>query len=143
MNSRILRGEQPRTNSVRPTGRIKALRPGEKRHSEMTPVEKWLYKRSRFMELLPTRLGPLDERFQLLIKLANRESYEFSDKEGELIVARLLGWVDAVEKSFKSRKPVQPIDLPQVALDSDMAPPVDDQTLPPLRDFGRHLVSYA
>lgn len=130
-NDRLYIGKQPRTNAVPQTTSFEALRPGEKKQSEMTTTEKWRYHRSRFLELLPGRLGALEERFQLLVKLSNRESYEFSEEEAKFLVRRLRGWVDAVEKSFKGRKPFYPVDLSPVALDMDMAPPAD------LYDFRR------
>ncbi|MGE3279715.1 MAG: hypothetical protein AB7H90_03345 [Alphaproteobacteria bacterium] len=89
----------------------------------MTATEKWLDRRDRVFRVLPTRLSLLDERFNQLIKAADRERYELTDEEVEMIVGRVWAWAEAVEDSFHARQEIQPRNLPTVVLDDDLTPP--------------------
>lgn len=108
---------------IRQTRLTTASQPGApKRYpSDGTDLEKFLYKRERWVELFPARFRELDYRFQLLIKLANDETYKFSSKETALIVARLNAWTKAVEQSFERHRVLSPVDLPAFTPESTEA----------------------
>lgn len=122
-DGRLMSVEQPRHPGVRTRGRKRVLPVDKKPYKDMTPTERWWDRRDRLFRVLPTRLSLLDAPFHNLLKVADRERYEITDEEVDLIVARVNAWAEAVEESFRSRQELQPAELPVVALDHDLAPP--------------------
>ena len=86
-----------------------------------TPEQKFLFRRRAFIRNVSKRVPKLDKEFQLLLNLSSRETYKYSAKEGERLVARCRAWTDAVEESFKRRNPFRPMDLPPITLESTEA----------------------
>jgi hypothetical protein len=107
---------------------VKVHPPGTS-HKIMTAEEKFAEKRRRFTTVLPGRLSELDRRFNFLIKVSNREYYEFTKQEVDAIEARLSAWVDAVKESFRRRQPFYPTNLAPVILADQIEMP--DRTAKP------------
>lgn len=125
--------EQPRHPGVRFSGQPVAApaAPSKKLFRDMTPIEKWHDRRDRLFRVLPTRLTILDTAFHNFLKVADRERYEITDAEVDLIIAHINEWAEAVEESFRSRQERQPGTLPPVTLDHDLTPPTTLLRIPP------------
>lgn len=125
-------GEQPRQFGVVHRGKPRQNVAWKgKKFADMTWTEKWSQRRERWLKVMPIRLAVIDAGFQNLLKVADKEYYEFTDDEADVLVRRVQSWVDALYISLQSRKPVQPSDLPPIVLDHSLLPP-DDAVPDPL-----------